>query len=238
MSVLLIEIGNTALKAACSEGKLLRKTMRYQGEKIIDYITGLLEKEKPDLLVMASVRDISDEDEACIRALCGNMVLIDRNHTAMLKAYGLPDYLTPDRGAALIAVRNLFKNKNCLVFDFGTTISIDMISADGTYEGGNISPGCRTRFKALNRYSRNLPLVNMPKTDKQYGTSLVSSIEAGVISGIKFEIDGYIASKPESVVVFTGGDANYFAKQTSNSVFVVNNLVLMGLAVIAEDYDR
>ena len=39
MSVLLIEIGNTALKAACSEGKLLRKTMRYQGEKIIDYIT-------------------------------------------------------------------------------------------------------------------------------------------------------------------------------------------------------
>ena len=59
-----------------------------------------------------------------------------------------------------------------------------------------------------------------------------------MISGIKFEIDGYIASKPESVVVFTGGDANFFAKQTSNSVFVVNNLVLMGLAAIAEDYDR
>ena len=214
MSVLLIEIGNTALKAACSEGKLLRKTMRYQGEKIIDYITGLLEKEKPDLLVMASVRDISDEDEACIRALCGNMVLIDRNHTAMLKAYGLPDYLTPDRGAALIAVRNLFKNKNCLVFDFGTTISIDMISADGTYEGGNISPGCRTRFKALNRYSRNLPLVNMPKTVRNTGSSLISSIEAGVISGIMFEIDGYIASKPDSVVIFTGGDANFFAKKS------------------------
>lgn len=238
MSVLLIEIGNTALKAACSEGKLLRKTMRYQGEKIIDYITGLLEKEKPDLLVMASVRDISDEDETCIRALCGNMVLIDRNHTAMLKAYGLPDYLTPDRGAALIAVRNLFKNKNCLVFDFGTTISIDMISADGTYEGGNISPGCRTRFKALNRYSRNLPLVNMPKTVRNTGSSLISSIEAGVISGIMFEIDGYIASKPDSVVIFTGGDANFFAKHTSNSVFIVNNLVLMGLAAIAEDYDR
>ena len=238
MSVLLIEIGNTALKAACSEGKLFRKTMRYQGEKIIDYITGLLEKEKPDLLVMASVRDISDEDEACIRALCGNMVLIDRNHTAMLKAYGLPDYLTPDRGAALIAVRNLFKNENCLVFDFGTTISIDMISADGTYEGGNISPGCRTRFKALNRYSRNLPLVNMPKTVRNTGSSLISSIEAGVISGIMFEIDGYIASKPDSVVIFTGGDANFFAKHTSNSVFIVNNLVLMGLAAIAEDYDR
>ena len=236
MSVLLIEIGNTALKAACSEGKLLRKTMRYQGEKIIDYITGLLEKEKPDLLVMASVRDISDEDEACIRALCGNMVLIDRNHTAMLKAYGLPDYLTPDMGAALIAVRNLFKNKNCLVFDFGTTISIDMISADGTYEGGNISPGCRTRFKALNRYSRALPLLDTPEDSPLAGDSFTTSITSGVLSGIMFEISGYISLKQDNIGVFTGGDANYFAKRIKNSIFVICNLVLMGLALIADGY--
>lgn len=238
MSVLLIEIGNTALKAAWADGNILRKTMRYQGEKNMDYIASLVEKEKPEVLVMASVREISEEDERWIAGHCGQLVLIDRNHTAMLKAYGLPDYLTPDRGASLIAVKNLFKNKDCVVFDFGTTLSIDFLAADGSYGGGNISLGSRTRFKALNRYSRNLPLVNMPKTDRSLGSSLVSSIEAGVISGIKFEIDGYIASKPESVVVFTGGDANYFAKQTSNSVFVVNNLVLMGLAAIAEDYDR
>ena len=115
MSVLLIEIGNTALKAAWADGNLLRKTMRYQGEKIMDYIATLLEKEKPDTLVMASVRDISPEDEAWIAGRCGQLVLIDRNHTAMLKAYGLPDYLTPDRGASLIAVKNLFKNKDCAI---------------------------------------------------------------------------------------------------------------------------
>ena len=236
MSVLLIEIGNTALKAAWADGTLLRKTMRYQGEKIMDYITTLLEKEKPDVLVMASVRDISAEDEAWIAARCGQLVLIDRNHTAMLKAYGLPDYLTPDRGASLIAVKNLFKDKQCVVFDFGTTLSIDFIESSGKYSGGNISLGCRMRFMALNRYSKSLPLLNIPESAAQTGTSIDSSIEAGVISGILFEVESYAASHKGNIIIFTGGDAIYFAKRMKNSIFVVSNLVLMGLAIITDDY--
>jgi type III pantothenate kinase len=41
---------------------------------------------------------------------------------------------------------------------------------------------------------------------------------------------------PEKVAVFTGGDALYFAKRMKNSIFVVCNLVLMGLALIADNY--
>ena len=100
-----------------------------------------------------------------------------------------------------------------------------------------MSLGCRTRFKAINRYSKNLPLVNTPKELTSIGSTLVSSVEAGVMLGIKFEVDAYIASKPDSVIIFTGGDANLFVRHCSNSVFVVNNLVLMGLAVISKDYE-
>ena len=39
------------------------------------------------------------------------------------------------------------------------------------------------------------------------------------------------------MVIFTGGDANYFAKRMKNSIFVVCNLVLMGLSLIAVRYD-
>ena len=124
-----------------------------------------------------------------------------------------------------------------MLFDFGTILSIDFIEADGSYGGGNLSLGCRTRFKALNRYAKNLPLVNTPKSVGFLGNSLLSGIEDGVILGIKFEVDAYIASKPDSVIIFTGGDANLFVRHCSNSVFVVNNLVLMGLAVISKDYE-
>ena len=239
MANLLIEVGNTALKAAWAEGKTLGKTVRYQGEKLHGFLVGtLLAKEKPDVLVLASVRDIPDEDIREIRERCGQLVLIDRNHPAIMRAYGLPEYLSPSRAASIIAARELFKGKPCLVFDFGTVLSIDSIASDGAYQGGNLSLGCRTRFKALNRYSRALPLVDTPLDPPAIGTSEPSGIEAGVISGIVFEVDGYIAGAPGSVVVFTGGDASYFARQTKNSIFVVSNLVLMGLATISEDYDR
>ena len=238
MSNLLIEMGNTALKAVWAEGDTLGKTIRYQGEKTIEFIQHITEKEKPNVMVLASVRDISSQDEDVLKTLCRELVLIDKKHPSILRAYGLPEYLSPDRAAGVIAVRKLFAGRECIVFDFGTILSIDFISEDGSYLGGNVSLGCRTRFKAINRYSKNLPLVNTPKELTSIGSTLVSSVEAGVMLGIKFEVDAYIAFRPESVVIYTGGDANLFVRYTRNSAFVVNNLVLMGLAVISLDYEK
>lgn len=238
MANLLIEMGNTALKAAWSEGNTLGKTVRYQGEKFIEFISAMVEKEKPDVFVMATVRDLSRQDEEFLSGICKRFVLINTNNQALFRAYQLPEYLSPDRAAGIIAVRRLFAGKECILFDFGTTLSVDFISKEGNYRGGNISLGLRTRLKAVNRYARSLPLANTPKEDIQMGYSTISGIEAGVLQGIKFEVDGYIAQNPESVIVFTGGDANYFSRLTANSVFVVNNLVLMGLATISMDYEK
>ena len=63
MPNLLVEIGNTALKAAWSEGITLGKTFRYQGEKMFDYVDSLVEKEKPAVMVISSTIDISRAEE-------------------------------------------------------------------------------------------------------------------------------------------------------------------------------
>ena len=118
--------------------------------------------------------------------------------------------------------------------DFGTTLTIDFTDEEGNYAGGNVSLGCRTRFKALNRYSRALPLIDSPEEVPVTGSTFTTSVASGVISGIMFEIEGYIGLHPDNIVVFTGGDSNYFAKRMKNSIFVVSNLVLMGLAIIAD----
>ena len=237
MANLLIEIGNTALKAAWAEGMTLGKTFRYQGEKVIDYICSLTARERPDLMVVSCVYPLSAYDADRLSRECGQMVLLDGNHPPILGKYGLPAWLTYDRAASILAVRHLFQGRGCTLFDFGTTLTVDLIDASGSYLGGNISPGCRTRFKALNKYSRSLPRIATPEKTDPVGTSLEGSIASGVISGILFEIEGYLALHPENVAVFTGGDANYFAKRMKNSIFAVCNLVLMGLALIAEEYE-
>ena len=236
MPNLLVEIGNTALKAAWSDGMTLGKTFRYQGEKMFDFIHSLVEKEKPAVMVISSTIEVNSTQEEALRSKCGKLIILDRKHIETISSYSIPEYLSPDRAASVIGARYLFNGKGCIVFDFGTTLTVDITDEEGNYCGGNVSLGCRTRFKALNRYSRTLPLVDTPVNIRETGNSLKTSIESGVVSGIMFEIQGYLSLFPEKVVVFTGGDALYFAKRMKNSIFVVCNLVLMGLALIADDY--
>ena len=233
---LLIDVGYTALKASWADGITLGKTFRYQGERTAEFISGLIGKNRPDVMVLSTVREFSPSAIALFEKSCSKFVLIDSGHTGVAADSGLPPYLTPDRVASVVAARYLFNGRGCTIFDFGTILTVDFMDACGDYAGGNISLGCRTRFKAVNRYSKSLPLLDTPECLPERGDSLKSSIDSGIISGIIFEIEGYFARHPENVVIFTGGDANYFAKRMKNSIFVVCNLVLMGLALIAVRY--
>ena len=235
MANLIIDIGNTALKAAWADGMTLGKTFRYQGERMIDFILSLMEKEKPDILVLSSIRNFSPQSLRRLENECQKLVVADE---FLISSYGLPSWLTPDRAAAIVASRFLFKNRSCTIFDLGTVLGIDFIDNTGNYLGGNVSLGCRTRFKALNRYSRTLPLLGTPDQISERGTDIASAVSSGVISGLISEIEGYMSKYPENIIVFTGGDAIYFAKRMKNSIFVVCNLVLMGLALMAIEYDK
>ena len=232
---LVIDIGNTSLKASWCDGMTLGKTFRYQGERMRDFILSITESEFPEVMVLSSVRYFSPHDMDILSSRCGKLVVIDED---MMKKYDIPLHLTPDRAAAIIASRYLFKGKRCSIFDLGTIMSVDFLDQDGKYEGGNTSLGFRTRFKALNRYSRNIPLLASSDDVPEYGFDERSSVLSGVVSGMMFEIDGYICNHKENISVFTGGDAIYFAKRMKNSIFVVCNLILMGLALIAVEYDK
>ena len=238
MANLLVEVGNTAVKAAWSEGTTLGKTYRYQGEMRLDFILSLTAKEKPEVLTVATGNEITPAEKEILARECRHLLILDNAHTKTLLSYGLPEYLSYDRVASIVAVKRLFENKACTIVDLGTTLTMDFVSATGRYAGGIISPGCRTRFKALNRYSRSLPLVDTPAEIAPEGTSIESSMETGVVSGIMFEIEGYMRLHPENILVFTGGDAIYFAKKMKNSIFVVSNLVMIGMALITDDYVR
>jgi len=231
---LIVDYGFSILKASLAQGTTLGKTFRYQGEYSIDYIISLAQKYLPSTIVICSSRPLLKEDIELLDNCCNRLIIMDPQHKEILRQSSLPEYLSMDCAASIIAAKHLFKGRNCNIFDFGTIIKSSFIDAEGNYLGGNISPGCTTRFRSINRYSKhNLPMTSESDDTQKIGNSLVSSIRSGVVSGIMFEIEGYMSLYPGSMSVFTGGDANYFAKRTKNSIFVVCNLVLMGLALIA-----
>lgn len=231
---LVVDIGNTVLKAALCDGLTLGKTFRYQGENGINYILDLIRTNHPDAVAVCSARELYEGDINQLKKGFPEIVIIDPAHKEIALAENLPQHIAPDIIASIIATRHLFSNKACSIFDFGTIITSTFIDEQGCYKGGTISPGSTTRFRSISRYARNLPLLSETEDTTAVGTTLEGSIRSGVISGIMFEIDGYISMYPDNIVIFTGGDSNYFAKRTKNAIFVISNLVLMGLSWILE----
>ena len=123
---LIIDIGNTALKASWADGITLGKTFRYQGERMLDFILSLTEKNKPETMVLSSVRTFSKNAVERLRNECETLLVVDEK---IMEEYDLPSYLTPDRAASMIASRYLFRKRRCTIFDFGTLLTVDFLDA-------------------------------------------------------------------------------------------------------------
>lgn len=233
---LLVDIGNTALKAAWVENSVFGKTYRYQGEKGVDFIVSLTEGQRPDFLVISSVKAITGSARTKLEQCASKTVILDSNNHELREKWGFPAWLSSDRCASIIAAREMFKNRSCTIIDLGNTITTDFINEQGEYLGGNITLGLVSRYKGLNRYAKNMPFL--PLTDEvpsKYSLEFENSIHSGIINGILAEINSQIEIFPQNAVIITGADANYFVKRLKNSIFAVSNLVLLGLAQITVD---
>lgn len=152
--------------------------------------------------------------------------------------YKTPGSLGKDRIAAIAGACVLYPHRDLLVIDAGTALTIDLYTLAEGYLGGNISPGMRMRFNALNKFTDQLPLI-LPNTDFEFiGQSTTDAIRSGVQNGLIFEIEGYLTKisekYPQIAVILTGGDAQFFDNKLKKSIFVVQNLTLVGLNFILD----
>lgn len=147
--------------------------------------------------------------------------------------YATPETLGKDRPANAVAAWSLNPKKHSLCIDLGTCIKYDLVTADGTYQGGAISPGLEMRYKALHEYTDQLPLVETDVPSTLYGRDTQSSLVSGVKEGIINEINGFIARYLEEykglTIFMTGGDARFFDKAFKNAIFAQPDLTLIGL---------
>jgi len=165
-------------------------------------------------------------------------VLSSKSKLPISLNYKTPQTLGKDRIAALVGAYNLYKNTPVLIIDAGTAITIDYLDGNGTFCGGNISPGIQTRFNALHQNTQKLPLLKMNSESPFWGLSTDEAMWSGVQNGVIFEVNAYInhfkALGISSKIILTGGDAYFFAKNLKNPIFVNLNLVQSGLNTILE----
>ncbi len=236
---LLIDIGNTCTKASFAKGLELEETIIHNGADVFEFINDLAGQREVDVIAVSSVRREGEKNFSGLKSVCNKLIVVGEDTLLPVKnCYKTPGTLGSDRILSAVAANSLFPGRDIIVFDFGTALTVDFISKKGEFKGGNISPGLKSRFRALSDYTQRLPLIETPETIVKTGGSTKEAIESGVVLGLIFEVEGYIREYPHHNYIFTGGDAIYFAEKLKSSIFVVYNLVLMGLARVADNYAK
>src|SRR5258705_341487 len=80
----------------------------------------------------------------------------------------------------------------CIVIDFGTAITFDVISAKCEYLGGVIAPGIGIASEALFSRAARLPRVEIKDPGKVIGTNTVTHMQAGLYYGAGGMVDGVL----------------------------------------------
>jgi type III pantothenate kinase len=234
---LVLDIGNTFSKIAWFQDGDIRESQRIRNEDNA-VLMGAIKKYPAENIIVSSVS--ADYHVLFAEPLPSNTLFLNHHTPLPIKVlYQTPETLGLDRIAACVGAWHLFPNRNVLIIDAGTAITVDFINAQGEYLGGNISPGIQIRFKSLHEFTARLPLINNRTTPASYlGTDTPSAIAAGVHQGIIHELNGYLSDFDERhdncQYILTGGDADILVSRMKKSIFVMPELVVRGLHSILE----
>lgn len=124
----------------------------------------------------------------------------------------------------------------CVVVDFGTAVTWEVVSANGEYLGGAIAPGPGVTADALASRTAKLPMVAIAPPPRVIGKGTVDSIQSGLFYGYLGLVEGVtrriLAELGEAVVIATGGFAEDIAQHTDIFRHVEPDLTLHGLRIL------
>lgn len=240
---LIIDIGNTVAKIAVFDGEELMDIV-YDSNRTLEHLEEICARYPVEHAIVATVVDLTEEVERRLQALpCPLLRLGADTPLPVENLYETPGTLGYDRMAAVVGACARMPGKDILVIDAGTCITYEFIDAAGRYHGGNISPGLHMRFHALHRFTGRLPLVEAEGRNEPMGKDTETAIRAGVLQGIRYEMEGYIRVMKEKypglLVFLTGGDEFSFDTNIKSIIFADKFLVLKGLnRILAYNYNN
>jgi len=169
------------------------------------------------------------------------LVVTSETDTGIINEYSKPGDLGADRLVGAAAAYHLYGGP-VIVVDFGSATTFNLVTKDGRYIGGAISPGIKTAAESLVKTAAKLPRIELSTPDNIVGNDTRSCMQSGIVYGytglVKYMVDKY-KELPElkgAKVVATGGLSELVENAENNIFDVIDRaLALKGLKYI---YDR
>ncbi len=240
MSLLLVDISNSFIKyAIASDGRVAGAVERMPTSQLLRGDASELQQACQGRHVFASsvVPDASHQLQQIVAMLGGRLDLLDAGSVRGLTIdYPAPATIGPDRLANALGALAVVAAP-CVVVDFGTAVTFDIINRESAYVGGIIAPGIAAMTDYLHEHTALLPrIVPREPVEGFIGKSTEEAMQIGVVHGYRGMVaallDGLANEfdlNRELEVIATGGYAELIAGRIPQIQRVDPNLTLSGL---------
>lgn len=241
--LLTTDIGNTSITLGLFDADALVEEFRLASDKDLSQeeyevlLKTLFKTFKIDGCIIASVVDeLSQKFKSSVDNVfkIKSIMLTSECETGVKIALKNPKEAGADRIANACGAFMLY-HRPCIVVDFGTATSFDIINKQGEFIGGVITPGLNLQMKVLNKFTSKLPKIDVAVSNKAIGNSTSEAILSGVIRGSACMIDGLIEQCEKELgsrvtLVATGGYSGLISSYLKRPFDFINpNLTLEGL---------
>ena len=147
-----------------------------------------------------------------------------------------------DRIANAVGVFKKYKS-NCIVLDFGTATTFDVVTSNGIYNGGIIAPGVNLSINSLTSAADQIPVFSIKKQKKVIGKNTIEALRSGFYWGYSGLINNIILkiekeTKKKYKVIFTGGYADLFKTSIIRPFIIDRNITIKGIIEIFKENKR
>lgn len=153
--------------------------------------------------------------------------------------YKNPYEVGADRLVNAVAAHALYRG-TCIVVDFGTATTFDVVTKEGAYLGGVIAPGIGSASETLFSKTAKLPRVDVGKPAAAIGKTTVESMQSGIFFGFAGLVDNIVSriknelKDKKAKVVATGGLAELISSGCESIHEVHLTLTLEGIRITYE----
>jgi type III pantothenate kinase len=250
--LLVVDVGNTQTHLGTYEGDVLVEHWRFAtvrsstadelGAALRNLLAlrGMTFADLHASIVSSTVPQLRPEWQAMASRYLGHELLVvgPGLRTGMPIRYDNPREIGPDRLVNAVAGYDKVGGP-CVIVDFGTAVTHDIVSGDGEYLGGVIFPGVEISLDALSERAAALPKIDLVEPRTLIGKSTVDAIRSGVLFGFAAMVDGIIGRLREQLgaelhTLATGGLAPIVVPYCDAIDGVDDQLTLTGLRLIWE----
>lgn len=247
--VAIIDIGNTTVSlASWYDGNVAAAasasaSSATEFDKAFSALLTTFPNESPSAVVVSSVNPgVLDEVRDKVESKLDRQALVIGEQIPLPMDVGVRDAraIGVDRVCAAAAAFDRL-HSDCIVIDFGSAVTVDLVDEEGTLLGGAILPGLRMQFAALHEHSALLPEVSPAMTELAYGRDTTEAIQSGVCRGlagaVRALVEAYAASLNKwPQVIATGGDLDFMAPNCDFLDSLVADLTLRGIGLAHTKY--